>query len=120
MLSPIYKTFDIVVVPFPFVDAQKTKNRPALVISTKQFNQDGNSVLMMITSALHPHWYLDTEITDLKKAGLEKKSVIRTKLFTIDNRLIKGCIGSLSMQDQVSFSKNILCLLDEVINVNTI
>ena len=34
----IYERFDVVVVPFPFVDSPTTKPRPALVLSTRAFN----------------------------------------------------------------------------------
>lgn len=115
MLSMIYKTFEIVVVPFPFVDSAKTKNRPALVISSAQSNAEGNTVLMMITSALHERWFLDTEISNLPQAGLSKGSMIRPKLFTIDNRLIKEKIGALSAKDRTSFIQNFHQLFSDLI-----
>ena len=34
----ICERFDVVVVPFPFVDSPTTKPRPALVLSTRAFN----------------------------------------------------------------------------------
>jgi mRNA interferase MazF len=116
MRSAIYKTFDIVVVPFPFVDKTTTKNRPALIISSQKFNNDGNTVMMMITSALHTSWFLDAPITDLKKAGLSKPSKIRTKLFTIDNRLIKSKIGRLSKDDQHRISNSFNILFNDILS----
>lgn len=113
MHSPIYKTFDIVIVPFPFVDADATKNRPALVVSSRDFNQHGNTVLMMITSAQQSAWPLDTPISQLNSTGLTKESIIRAKLFTIDNRLIKTTIGKLSPIDQKKMLHNFTNLFEE-------
>ncbi len=100
----IYNTFDIVVVPFPFTDKDHVKRRPALILSsTKKFNiPSGHSIMAMITSADNASWPLDVEIIDLKTSGLPASSVIRMKLFTLDQRLIIKKTGLLSKQDRVS------------------
>ena len=84
----IFNMFDVVVVPFPFTDRSTTKRRPALVLSdAENFNkQVGQSVLAMITSAQNFDWPLDVEIADLDAAGLTSASVVRMKLFTLDDR----------------------------------
>lgn len=104
----IYKTFDVVVVPFPFVDQFKSKNRPAIILSSgKYFDRFSNhSIATMITSARHSQWPLDIELFDLKACGLLKPSLIRFKLFTLDHRLIKQKIGHLSDLDQENLAKN--------------
>lgn len=102
-----YNQFDIVVVPFPFVDSQDSKRRPAIVFSSNNhFNKEaGHSIMAMITSARNHPWPYDVEIADLVKAGLPKKSVIRMKLFTIDHRLIIESLGTLSLKDQKELCK---------------
>src|SRR5664279_4023431 len=82
-----YERFDVVVVPFPFTDSATTKRRPALMISSaKAFNQPaGHSVLAMITSAGNAAWPLDVAISDGTAAGLAVASLVRMKLFTLDN-----------------------------------
>jgi mRNA interferase MazF len=98
----IYKPFDIVVVPFPFVDSSATKKRPALVLSS--FDQFGrhihHSVMAMITSSQHNSWPLDVSIENLAVAGLKAPSIIRMKLFTIDHRFILKKCGCLGTKDQ--------------------
>ena len=42
----------------------------------------------MITSAKHSEWPLDTPISDLDSAGLPNASVVRMKLFTLDDQLV--------------------------------
>ncbi len=97
-----YNEFDVVKVPFPFTDSTKEKKRPALVLSkTATFNRDiGHSVLAMITSAKNVPWPLDTKIEGLQTAGLPTESVVRMKLFTLDNRFIIGKLGSLAQRDK--------------------
>lgn len=116
-ITSIYKTFDVVVVPFPFVDTRETKNRPALIISTgKHFNVvSGHTILAMITSAQHTAWKLDSPIKELSNAGLLKPSCIRLKLFSLDNRLIKNKIGTLSAKDKKIFQENFFLAFAELI-----
>jgi len=108
-----YNQFDIVKVPFPFTDKLATKNRPALIISSAHaFNNPiEHSVMAMITSAKQSDWPLDTVITDIQTAGLPVPSLIRLKLFTLDHRLIRGTLGELSREDQLTFDENLKSLL---------
>ncbi len=95
-----YKRFDVVIVPFPYTDSIKTKKRPAVVLSASaEFVKTGHSICAMITSAKNEPWPLDCNVSDLKSAGLPAPSVVRMKLFTIDNRLIQSKTGALSKGD---------------------
>ena len=96
-----YKQFDVVVVPFPFTDKTASKKRPALVISDESFNLSlRKSVMAMITTSGHSPWMLDVPIIDLAASGLKSPSLIRMKLFTLDNVLILKKIGTLTQSDQ--------------------
>ena len=99
-----FKAFDVVVVPFPFTERSTTKRRPALVLSDAgHFNkQVGQSVLAMITSAKISRWPLDVEIEDLDSAGLPSASVVRMKLFTLDDQLVIRKAGVLSKKDTLA------------------
>jgi mRNA interferase MazF len=92
--------WDVVVVPFPFTDRPATKRRPALAISRRDFNAAGHSILAMITTKADPAWPGDTRLTDLAGAGLPAPSLVRLKLFTLDNRLIVKIAGKLSAGDR--------------------
>ena len=97
----ICEHFDAVVVSFPFVDSPKSKSRPALVLSTSQFNRTNrHTILAMITRATHTRWPSDHVIVDLGAAGLRHSSVVRWKLFTLDNRIIQRRIGALKQEDR--------------------
>jgi mRNA interferase MazF len=92
----IYNKYDIVTVPFPFTESTSTKNRPALVISTKKYQDFSNHcILCMITSAKHTSWDNDIEIVDLKGTGLCTPSKIRFKVFSLPINLINNKIGIL-------------------------
>jgi mRNA interferase MazF len=108
----IYKQFDVVVIPFPFTDRAATKKRPALVLSSEQFNSGiHHSVMAMITTASHSAWPLDVAIVNLKDTGLKTPSIIRMKLFTIDHALIRRHIGQLNPQDQIPVTSALQSLL---------
>lgn len=95
-----YKQFDVVVVPFPFTDRATTKKRPALIVSDTQVMNNDKSVMAMITTANHAPWPLDISITDLASTGLKAISIVRFKLFTLDNNFIVRKIGNLSQSDR--------------------
>jgi len=97
-----FDAFDVVVVPFPFTDRATTKRRPALVLSDAgAFNRRvGQIVLAMITSAKNSDWPLDIEIQDLDAAGLPSASIVRMKLFTLDQHLILRKAGALARGDR--------------------
>ena len=98
--------WEVVVVPFPFMDRATTKRRPALVLSRDLFNRNGHSVLAMITSASHQPWPGDTPIGNLASAGLKAPSLVRMKLFTVDNRFIARTVGTLDATDRTAVSKH--------------
>jgi mRNA interferase MazF len=107
----ICNAYDVVVVPFPFTDRLVSKRRPAMVLSSSEFNAaSGNSVLAMITSTANPPSPLDIEI-DSKKAGLKAPSKVRMKLFTLDNRLILNKAGALAKNDRVAIDLSLMRLL---------
>ncbi len=97
-----YERFDVVVVPFPFTDSATAKRRPALVMSNaKAFNApSGHSIMAMITSAGNAAWPLDVAISNGDTAGLTAASLVRMKLFTLDNRFILRKLGQLAATDR--------------------
>ena len=79
----ICEPFDVVVVPFPFTDREADRRRPALVVSSPDFNAiHDQSILAMITSA-GGDWPSDVAIRDWREAGLSVPCKVRLKLFTL-------------------------------------
>ena len=94
-----FETFDVVVVPFPFTDRDAERRRPALVVSSPDFNEThAQSILAMITSA-DGRWSSDVALRDWTEAGLSVPCNVRLKLFTLDDALILRKAGALSERD---------------------
>jgi mRNA interferase MazF len=98
----ICERYETIVVPFPFSDIPIMKRRPAVVLSSSLFNeQNGATIMAMITTAKESSWPSDVQIVDLKSAGLQTSCVIRWKLATIPNALILRALGMLSAGDSI-------------------
>lgn len=105
--SAICDQWDVVVVPFPFSDRSQTKRRPALCLSTSDFNENGYVVLAMITSSTRSDWPGDHRIRGLESAGLRASCRVRLKIFTIDARLITRTLGTLAGFDRDTVAANL-------------
>jgi mRNA interferase MazF len=55
--------------------------------------------MAMITSAERSSWPNDVLLADWRGAGLRKPSILRWKIFTLDDALILGARGALSPAD---------------------
>ena len=107
----ICEAFDVVVVPFPFTDRQAERRRPALVVSSPDFNSTHDqSILAMITSA-GGEWSSDVALRDWHEAGLSVPCRVRLKLFTLDDTLILRKAGALSERDAEAVKNSLLRFL---------
>ncbi len=109
----VYDAFDVIVVPFPSTGRSAIRRRPALVLSVAAaFDRKTNhAVSAMITSADNSSWPLDVPLSDLDAAGLVSPSVVRMKLFTLDNRLVLRKAGALAANDRGTVCKALARLL---------
>jgi mRNA interferase MazF len=108
----IFDAGAVVIVPFPFADVGRTKPRPALVLSAAIDNEaNGTAILAMITTAAKSAWPTDVPLKDLEAAGLNTACVVRSKLFTLDNRLISRSVGALTGRDRTAVRKTIQRLI---------
>jgi len=105
----VFESGDLVEVPFPFIDAGTTKLRPALVLSSLGFQRKtGACVLAMVTSAERSRWENDLTLEAWSQAGLRKPSVVRWKIFNLDESLIVGRRGRLEEQDLAAVRKSLV------------
>jgi len=105
-MTMICEPYTVVDVPFPFSDLPRSKRRKALVLSSETLQRrNGATILMMITSATGSTWHLDVPLVGWEAAGLRKPCVARPKLFTLDNRLIIGRVGTLTAADVQSVAQ---------------
>ena len=92
-------TFDVVVVPFPFTDRPVAKRRPAMAVSSTEFNKaHEGKILAMVTSAT-ARWETDVPLQGWGQAGLHVVCWVRFRLFTLDEDLTLRKTGTLSKRD---------------------
>jgi mRNA-degrading endonuclease toxin of MazEF toxin-antitoxin module len=100
-MSAKFRPFDVVAVAVG--EGTEARRRPALIVSTPDFEKSTGLVWMaMITSAGHEKQYGDIIISDQAKAGLPTASVIRgAKLTTLPASKIQRRLGTLDDTDRV-------------------
>ena len=83
---PGFEPFDVVAVPFLYIEREVRKRRPAVVVSDPALaHQHALLWVVMVTSAANPSWPNDVAIEDLAVAGLPKPSVVRAaKIATVE------------------------------------
>jgi mRNA interferase MazF len=104
-----YSFGDVVLVPFPFTDQSGAKKRPAVIVSSKNYNTDRcDLIIMAITSQMRPKLgFGEALIIDWQAAGLIKPSVFKPVLTTIEQGLVARTMGALSADDLATLRKNI-------------
>ena len=100
-MSALFRPFDVVAVSVG--EGSETRRRPALVVSSPDFEKATGLVwIAMITTAGHEKHYGDIIIGDQAKAGLPTPSVIRgAKLTTLPASKIHRRLGTLDDADRV-------------------
>lgn len=110
-----YKSGNVILVPFPFTDLTAVKQRPAVILSSSQFNRKHKDVIVAaITSHLSgkradDEYLLNTQ--EQKFAGLPQSSIVKLgKIVTIDQSLIRKSIGNIS----VNTRKHLISILSHI------
>ena len=95
---------DVVLVPFPFTDQSGTKKRPAVIVSSSNYNASRHDLIIMaITGQVRtPLGFGEAHIADWQTAGLIKPSVLKPVFTTIEQTLVIRVMGKLSPADQNS------------------
>ncbi len=97
-----YSFGDVVLVPFPFTDQTTSKKRPAIVVSSRDYNFNRpDLVLMAVTSQVkQPAPFGDTLVVHWEQAGLIKSSVMKPIFTTIEQGLVIKRLGQLAEEDE--------------------
>jgi mRNA interferase MazF len=86
------KKGDIVLIPFPFTDLTGSKNRPAVILITGDYD----ITVTFITTQIKWQEKFDILINPTQENGLKKPSLIRlNKIATLEKDLVIGRLGSL-------------------------
>jgi len=91
----------VVLVEFPFSDAEGSKERPAVIISSASYPACENEVIvLMVTSNVErAKCETDCPLMDWREAGLSKPSAVRCRPATIRVERVNDVIGSLTDED---------------------
>ena len=109
MPGETFEPFTVVVAPFPFTGGPAARRRPALVISSRTFNDAHDQVLLaMITAAGGEDWPGDIPIRGWREAGLPAPCRMRLKVFTLDKSLIVRRLGGLGTGDRRAVAMSLM------------
>ena len=93
---------DVVLVPFPFTSQAASKQRPAVIVSSRAYNIERPDLIMMaITSQLRPTPALgEVWLRHWQAAGLIKASAVKPVIATLEQGLVIRGLGALAAEDQ--------------------
>jgi mRNA interferase MazF len=97
-----FESGDVVLVPFPFTSQTVSKQRPAVVVSSRAYGaQRPDVVLMAIRSQLRATPAIgETLLARWQAAGLLKPSVVKPVIATLEQGLVIRRLGRLADEDQ--------------------
>lgn len=92
----------VVLVPFPFTDQSRSKQRPAVVISSDRYRRERPDLILMPITSQNPNStrFGDVPVTDTHAAGLLMPGVIKPVMLTIEAKLVIRTLGRLVDADQ--------------------
>ncbi|HMG74899.1 MAG TPA: type II toxin-antitoxin system PemK/MazF family toxin [Pyrinomonadaceae bacterium] len=111
--TTIYSFGDVVLVPFPFTDQTASKKRPAVAVSSDEYNKVRPDVILMpVTGHLSGYPRIgEVVVSDWKEAGLLKASTIKPILATIEKSLIIRPLGHLNHRDMTVLKNALVVIL---------
>ena len=95
---------DIVLIRFPFTDLSTTKKRPAVVVSSADYNARRPDVVVAAVSSRFrtPAGFGELVLEEWRGAGLLAPSAVKPVLATIEKSLILWRLGRLEGSDRTS------------------
>jgi mRNA interferase MazF len=110
-----YNFGDLALVPFPFTDQSRVKKRPAVIVSSADYNlHRPDIVIMAVTSQMRSGDYFgDITVSDWQQAGLLKPSVIKPLFATIEKNTVIKQLGRLRDNDRSALSSALREIIGE-------
>jgi len=94
-----YKQGDVLLVPFPFTDQSGGKQRPAVVLSSGEYNAAHPDVILAAITSQITRTPDEVILDDWQAAGLLHQSAVKPILSSFDITLVKRQLGTLSNRD---------------------
>ena len=92
----------VVLVRFPFTDLTASKQRPAVVLSSKEHQRSGRDLIVAAVSGqnVDSPGPFDHVVAGWQEAGLIMPSVIRcAKIVTVERAMVRRALGTLDYMD---------------------
>jgi mRNA interferase MazF len=107
-----YRRGDVVSVPYEYSDLSGGKVRPAVVVSSDAYNLVQPDVVAAgISTQVATAGTYDHILTAWAAAGLRYPSLVRGRLLTIEQSLIRRAVGRLSIADLAAVETRLVALL---------
>jgi mRNA interferase MazF len=99
--------YDVVIVRFPFASSLKYKARPAVVVSSNDYNSNKRDTLLIlaISSGFENKLNFEVELENWKEIGLLKPSIFKAAIATIEKESVISKIGTLTTIDKNKLEK---------------
>ena len=105
--------YDVVIAKFPFASSLKYKARPAVVVSSSEYNIHSRNTLLILAISSNIEDKLDFELKlhEWKFSGLLKPSIFKSAIATIEKSTLLLKVGSLSELDRKNLESmiNTIC-----------
>ena len=103
-----YSHGDVILVEFIFSEGTGSKQRPALVLSTEDYHQGRQElILAAITSNVERKLIGDTRLKEWEKANLLYPSLVTAIIRTIKKDMVNCKLGQLSKEDLHAVRENL-------------
>jgi len=107
-----YRRGDVIAVPYDYSDLTSGKVRPAVIVSSDAYNLARPDVVAAgISSQIAKAGQYDHILTHWAAAGLRYPSLVRGRLLTIEQSLIRRAVGRLTSADLAAFEEKLTALL---------
>ena len=107
-----FKEGDVLLQPYPFTEQTGSKQRPAVVISSLDYNQTHPDIILAPITSQITALANQVALTEWRAAGLVKPSVVKPILSSFDARLIRRQLGELSASDRAQVRTLFAQILD--------
>lgn len=107
-----YRRGDVIAVPYDYSDLTGGKVRPAVIVSSDTYNSARPDVVAAgISTQIGKATVYDHILADWNRAGLRYPSLVRGRLLTLEQSLVRHTVGRLSASDLAKVEAKLATLL---------
>ena len=110
------KQRDIILIPIPFTDLTSQKRRPAIIISSNNYNETNEDIVVVaLTSNIEPRDFTIMLTSDeLEEGTLKVTSIIRVdKIYTLNKSIVLKTFGKVKPDILSKIKDSLLKLIEQ-------